>query len=297
MKNFLDINLIDKLDLDNILLLSEKLKIMNQSNQPIKQLFQNKSITMIFLKPSTRTRLSFARGFSLLGGQNIILDSNNSHFSAGEKTSDSAKIISSYTDIIMFRGYKHQDLIDLAEYSTVPVINGLTDYSHPCQVLSDIFTIQEEKGSLEQQKIVWIGDSNNMLVSWIHSAKKFNFKLHIASPNIYLMDKELHNNIIIHDNIIDAIKDADVVNTDCWNSMGNKDNSDVLQPYQVNRELFNYANKNAIFMHCLPAYRGKEVTDEIIDSPNSVVFTQAKNRLYVQQAIMLKCMGYQINEI
>ena len=259
---------------------------------------------MIFEKSSTRTRLSFEAGMKKLGGDAIFLSSRDIQLGRGETIEDSARVISRYVDIIMIRTFEHQRLIKFAEYSTVPVINALTDLLHPCQVLADLFTIKEKLGDIEHIKVAFVGDGNNMANSWIYAAALVGFELNVATPVdcapsgrvVYDAFKiNPHAKIILTDNPKEAVKDADVIYTDVWASMGEEAQKEkkheLLKSYQVNKELVSYAKDDYIFMHCLPAHRKEEVEADIIDSEHSVVWSEAENRTYAQLAVIMKLIG------
>ena len=233
---------------------------------------------MIFTKSSTRTRVSFEVGMTQLGGYPLFLSSNDIQLGRGESIYDTAKVLERMLDGIMIRTYAHQDVLDLAEYANIPVINALTDLLHPCQVLADLMTTYEHKGKLEGLKLAYIGDGNNMAHSLMYGCAKAGMDCAIATPENY-----------------QAIKNADVVYTDTWVSMGQEaekaERQKIFMPYQVNGELFKNAADDAVFMHCLPAYRGFEVTEEVIDGPQSVIFDEAENRLHAQKAVMATLMG------
>ena len=255
-----------------------------------------RTLAMIFEKPSTRTRISFEVAMTELGGSAIYLDAKNMQMGRGETIEDTAKVLGRYLDGIMIRATKHETLLQMATHSNVPVINGLTNLSHPCQTFADIMTFEEKLGDIENKTIAWIGDGNNMANSWIHAAKVFNFKLSLACPKGRLPQKDVINwaiknnaDIEITDEPKKAVKNADAILTDTWVSMGEEgmDNPEkIFNNFQVNEALFKEANENAIFMHCLPAHRGQEVTKEIIDGPRSVVWDEAENRLHIQKSIL-----------
>jgi ornithine carbamoyltransferase len=255
-----------------------------------------KQLIMIFEKNSTRTRVSFEVGINQLGGSAIYLSGKDSQIGRGEPIEDTAGVLSRYGDIIMIRTYEHETLKDLAKNSSIPVINGLTDYSHPCQIMADILTIEESFDShIDGKTIAWFGDVNNVLVSWLHAAEKFGFKLNIATP--FEVDQKFLNNdnIKLFDDPLEAAKSADVITTDTWVSMGEGDQAREkrakLQNFQVNDKIMHQAKKDAIFLHCLPAHRGDEVTADIIDGKQSVIYDEAENRLHVQKAIMIYCLS------
>ena len=254
------------------------------------------TLAMIFEKPSTRTRISFEVAMTELGGSAIYLDAKSMQMGRGETIADTAKVLGRYLDGIMIRASKHETLLQMAKYSNIPVINGLTDLSHPCQTLADIMTFEEKLGSIENKTIAWIGDGNNMANSWIHAANVFNFKIRLACPNGRMPDASIvkwardnDTDIKITEDPIVTSKNADAILTDTWVSMGDEDIKEpekIFNNFQVNEELFKLASENAIFMHCLPAHRGQEVTEDIIDGPRSVVWDEAENRLHIQKAIL-----------
>ena len=292
IKNFIDIDNFDKKELKKILIFAKKIK----SKRNLKSsLLHNKSLGLIFEKQSMRTRLSFSIGMQKLGGNVIELDINKIGFGTRESYKDLLNVMSQYLDVLLIRNDNHEILKQLASFNILPIINGLSDYSHPCQILSDIFTIEEKLGSIERQKISWLGDFNNVLVSLIQAAEIFEFQLNILIPEAcknnakkHLKNKKLKF-IKFHDEFKKGLKGADCVMTDVWTSMGKKNNKQkkqILSEFQVNDKIMNLANKNAIFMHCLPAHRNEEVTDSVIDGKQSVVLEQASNRMFVQQAIL-----------
>ena len=301
MRSFTDIKDLSKSDIEAILFRTkqEKKVIAEKGNLGIEKILLGKTVALIFEKPSTRTRVSFEVGISQLGGYSSVLQASDIQLSRGESISDTARVLSKYVDLIIVRCFEHQMMIDLAKNSSVPVINGLTDQSHPCQVMADILTIEENKGSLLNQNILWIGDGNNVSRSWVEASSLYNFQITLCTPKefslpIKLIENSIANgaNITIDYEPESAINNKDVIITDTWSSMGdnsiNKENS--LKPYQVNRELIKKARKDAVFMHCLPAHRGKEVTNEVIDSNQSIVFAGAENRLHVQRSIIWWCL-------
>jgi len=302
MKNFTDIKDISKDDIEDILrrTKNEKKIIKDNGIQAIEKILMGKTVALIFEKPSTRTRVSFEVGISQQGGSTTVLQSSDIQLSRGETVADTAKVLSNYVDLIVIRCFKHQTMIDFANNSSVPVINGLTDQSHPCQVISDILTIEENKGHLSKQNLLWIGDGNNVARSWLEASTVTNLNLTICTPkHLSLSDNLIESSVRNGANVIvdydpkNAITNKSVVITDTWNSMGdgsaNKENS--LMPYQVNKNLMTKAAKSAVFMHCLPAHRGHEVTEEVIDSKQSLVFEGAENRLHVQRSIIWWCLN------
>jgi len=259
-----------------------------------------KTLAMIFDKPSTRTRVSFDVAMRQLGGEAILLTAQEMQLGRGETLADTARVLSRYVDAIMIRILDHEAVAELARHATVPVINGLTRRSHPCQVLADVMTFEEKRGSIRGRKVAWTGDSNNVLASWMHAAERFDFQLRVATPTElrpkkWLMDwiKSSGAAIKIGVDPEDAVKDADCVVTDTWVSMGDRDaktRHNMLKRYQVNARLMAKAKSDALFMHCLPAHRGQEVTDDVMDGPQSVVFDEAENRLHAQKGLLAWCL-------
>jgi ornithine carbamoyltransferase len=262
-----------------------------------------KALAMIFEKPSTRTRVSFELGMRQLGGEAIVLERDGSQLGRGETVADTARVLSRYVDIIMLRTTKEEKLIELAEHATVPIINGLTDRTHPCQLMSDVMTFEEHLGPIAGRKIAWSGDGNNMATSWIHAAERFGFELHLACPPELRPPQDVVDwatgrgaRIVIASDVEAAVADADCVVTDTWISMGDADSSDrhnLLRAYQVDERLMKLANPKAIFMHCLPAHRGEEVAASVIDGPQSVIWDEAENRLHAQKGILYWCLKSQ----
>ncbi|WP_374303051.1 ornithine carbamoyltransferase [Ferrovibrio sp.] len=258
-------------------------------------------LAMIFEKPSTRTRLSFDSAMRQLGGETIVVRADELQINRGESIADTAKILSANVDAIMMRTGKAQNLADLAANASVPVINGLTDDSHPCQVMADVMTFEEKRGPIRGRKLAWVGDGNNMATSLIHAAVLFGFRLDLACPaelqpdaRVLKWAAERQGQVNVTSDPAQAASDADCLITDTWVSMGMKDaerRHRILAPYQVNAALMQKAAKDAIFMHCLPAHRGEEVTPDVIDGPQSVVFDEAENRLHAQKAILAWCFG------
>jgi len=259
------------------------------------------TLAMIFEKPSTRTRVSFDVAMRQLGGQTLSLNNSDLQLGRGESIADTARVLSRYVDAIMIRANSHETLLDLARYATVPVINGLTDRSHPCQIMADILTFEEHRGPIKGKIVAWVGDGNNVAVSWMHAAVRFGFELRIACPDELRPEAEAvdwakreKGAISYTADAAKAVQDADCVVTDTWVSMGQTDaprRKKILAPYAVDGRLMKLAAKDSIFMHCLPAYRGKEVTEDVIDGPQSVVFDEAENRLHAQKAILAWCLG------
>jgi ornithine carbamoyltransferase len=260
-----------------------------------------KSLAMIFDRPSTRTRVSFDLAMRELGGETIMLTGAEMQLGRGESIADTARVLSRYVDAIMIRILDHRDMEELARHATVPVINGLTKASHPCQVMADVLTFEEHRGPIKGRKIAWSGDYNNVLSSWIDASARFGFSIDIACP------KELQPSakriadaraagarVTLGDDPMKAVAGAAAIISDCWVSMGDEDEGrrhNLLAPYQVNEHLMQAAASDAIFMHCLPAHRGEEVTDAVIDGPQSVVFDEAENRLHAQKGVLAWCLG------
>jgi ornithine carbamoyltransferase len=286
----------------DILKLAKKLKQKFRDREEYK-IFNNKSLVMIFAKPSARTRVSFETGFEWMGGHALFLGPNDIGIGKREAIKDISRLLSRYNDIIMARLFDHSHILELAENSTIPVINGLTDYNHPCQVMSDIFTIWETRGSLDDLKVTYIGDGNNIVHSWLHLAQKFPMEFVCACPENYEPNSDTVNDssgagvsrVSVSHDPKNSVKNTDVVYTDVWASMGQKGEAEmrekIFQPFQVDGDLMAATGKNTLFMHCLPAERGREVTDEVIEADYSIVFEQAENRLHVQNAIMVTLAG------
>ena len=292
IKHFIDLDNFTKTELKNILSFAIKIK---KNQKKYSNILNNKSLGLLFEKESTRTRVSFNIGIQRLGGNVIELDSKKIGFGKRESISDVLQVLSQYIDALMIRNNSHEELIQCASYNKISIINGLSNYSHPCQVLSDIFTITEKLGEIENKQITWLGDFNNVLNSLIHAAEIFNFKLNILIPKkiMKMAKKKLDNKKLVNSNFCydfdKALKNSDCVMTDTWISMGEKKSQSklkMLKKFQVNDLIMKKAKKQAIFMHCLPAHRNEEVTDSVIDSNKSLVWEQAKNRIYVQQSIL-----------
>jgi ornithine carbamoyltransferase len=303
-KSLISINDLTLEEIYQIFDLAKSLKEKLLAGEPHK-LLEGKTLGMIFSKPSTRTRISFEVGIYQLGGIGLYFNQNDLQLKKSENIQDTAKVLSRYLSGIMIRTFDHQDVIDLAKYGSIPVINGLTDLLHPCQVLTDLFTVREKKRKLQGLKLAYIGDGNNMAHSLLHGCSKVGMDIAIASPSGYKPNEEIVKNsqinakymnsrIEILDDPVAAVKNADVVYTDVWASMGQEAEAQQrkkkFQEYQVNPQLVKNAKEDYIFMHCLPAHRGEEVVNEVADSPNSVIFDEAENRLHVQKAIMALLM-------
>jgi ornithine carbamoyltransferase len=303
-KSLIEINHLSLEEIYQIFDLSRTLKEKQNTGEPHK-LLEGKTLGMIFSKPSTRTRISFEAGIYQLGGMGMYFNQNDLQLKKSESVSDTAKVLSRYLNGIMIRTFDHQDVIDLAKFGSIPVINGLTDLHHPCQVLTDLFTILEKRRTLKGLKLVYIGDGNNMAHSLLHGCSKVGMDITIASPSGYLplksiVDESMVNakymgsKIEITEDPVKAVSGADIIYTDVWASMGQEKEAAERRKkfieYQVNSKLVKNAKDDYLFMHCLPAHRGDEVTDEICDSLNSVIFDEAENRLHVQKAIMALVM-------
>ena len=307
MKNFLNISDLSSHELRKILeeakIRKSKRKDLNKSAADFNPPFAGKSMVMIFEKPSTRTRISFDIAAKQLGGSSIILNPDVIHYGKGDESiKDTAKVLSEYADIIMMRTSSHKNLAEFAKYSEIPVINGLSEQSHPCQIMSDILTIEEIKGNIKNKTIAWLGDgNNNMSNSYIEASARFGFKFIIGCPDKYKPNKNIiawvkknKANITITKNPNEAVKNADCIMTDKWVSMNDKvdkiKKKKILKSYQVNKKIMKLAKPDSIFMHCLPVGRGEEVTDEVIDGKQSVIWTQALNRVHAQKSIINWCL-------
>ena len=297
VRHFLDISSVDKDSLKGIIASAHEMKSSDKSNKPL----DGKMLAMIFDKPSTRTRVSFDVGMRQLGGETIILSGAEMQLGRGETVADTARVLSRYVDAIMIRTTDHARVLELAENATVPVINGLTDDTHPCQIMADVMTIEEKLGTSDSKKVVWTGDGNNVLNSLIEASSVFGYELEIAVPKGHEPDskyldwaKQRGARIKLGHDANTAVMGADCVVTDTWASMGSEEEAaghNTFMPYQVNDDLMKKAKDDAIFMHCLPAHRGEEVTDSVIDSRQSVVFDEAENRLHAQKAILTWCLN------
>lgn len=298
-KDFISIADLTRDEIFEIFELTRKLKEMVKKREE-HHLLKGYTLAMIFAKPSARTRISFETGIYQLGGYALYLAPTDIGIGKREAVKDIARVISRYNDLIMARLFAHSDMEELAAYATVPVINGLTDYNHPCQIMADAFTILEHRGTLQDLKIVYIGDGNNIAHSWINFASRVPIHLTICTPRDYQPDANTLKNardagistIEILSDPIEAVEDADIVYTDVWASMGQEEEAEIrkkiFQPYQVNSALLKHAKPDVKVMHCLPAHRGDEITDEVLDGPHSIVFDEAENRMHVQKAIMVK---------
>ena len=300
-RSFLDLDQISSEELRRILDIAGELKKNRAAARvaAVKPL-AGRTLAMIFDKPSTRTRVSFDVAMRELGGETIMLTGAEMQLGRGETIADTARVLSRYVDAIMIRILSQEDLDELARHATVPVINGLTKATHPCQVMADVMTFEEHRGPIAGRTIAWTGDSNNVLASWIHAAQRFGFAINVATPRELspppaLIEWARKGGAKIEQTTdpFAAVRGADCVVTDCWVSMGDAEDShrhNLLAPYQVNARLMAEAAKDALFMHCLPAHRGEEVTDEVIDGPQSVVFDEAENRLHAQKGVLAWCL-------
>ena len=305
-KDLLSIHDLTVDEVDMILTFAAELKSMQQSGIPHKFL-EGKTLGMIFEKSSTRTRVSFEVGMYQLGGNALFLSNRDLQLGRGEPIKDTARVLSRYLDGIMIRTFGHDRVVELAKYADIPIINGLTDLLHPCQVLTDLLTIKEHKGkNLKNLKMAYVGDGNNMTNSYLYGAAKVGMTLCVATPKNYRPNQEVFENALNDaketdaklewfEDPIEAVKNADIVVTDTWASMGQESEHDerkkIFAPYQVNNELLSHADKRAIVMHCLPAYRGEEVTEEVFEANANVIFDEAENRLHTQKAIMALTMA------
>jgi len=304
-KHFLDLDQVDPKTLRQILDQGKAMK-KSRANGGHDQPLAGKTLAMIFEKPSTRTRVSFEVGMRELGGETIMLGRTDTQLGRGETIADTARVLSRYVDIIMMRTTVEEKLLEMAKYATVPVINGLTDKTHPCQLMADVMTYEEHRGSIKGKSVAWSGDGNNMATSWIHAAVQFDFELRIACPpeltppaDVVQWAEKSKGRIQIGHDPEKLVSGADCVVTDTWVSMGDEDpqspsaarRHNLLRGYQVDKHLMKQAKKDAIFMHCLPAHRGEEVTADVIDGPQSVVFDEAENRLHAQKSILAWCLS------
>lgn len=298
-RHFLDIHELESADLRRIVDLGRDLK--GEGGRTAAERLPRKTLAMIFDKPSTRTRVSFEVAIKALGGDAVVLNAKDMQLGRGETIEDTARVLSRYVDAIMIRTDSHAKLRQLAAAADVPVINGLTDFSHPCQIMADIMTFEEHRGPIRGKTLAWTGDGNNVATSWIHAAQRFDFNLNIACPEALSPDpdvvtwaEERQARVRIVADPKEAVAGADAVMTDVWVSMGDAEadrRRRLLQPYQVNDGLMAAAKPETLFLHCLPAHREEEVTAEVIDGPQSVVFDQAENRLHAQKGILAWCLG------
>ncbi len=299
MRHFLDLDQFESATLRHILEQGAAFKSDPEgSGRPL----AGKTLAMIFEKPSTRTRVSFEVGMRQLGGEVVMLGNGDSQLNRGETIADTARVLSRFVDVILIRTDEVQKLEDLAAHASVPVINGLTDASHPCQIMADIMTLEERLGAIDGKCVAWVGDGNNVAASWLHAAARFDFTLRVATPPELGLPAPLLEwakgegaDVSAHSQADEAVAGADCVVTDTWVSMGDDAEREsrlkLLDPYRVDEALMNHAAPHAIFLHCLPAHRGEEVTTQVIDGPQSAVWDEAENRLYAQKGILTWCLG------
>ena len=297
--HFLDLDLLDAASLRAILDSAAALKLGAAERD--EKALEGKVMALIFERPSTRTRVSFQVAMSQMGGQTVVLAPEDTQLGRGESMADTARVLSEYVDGIMIRAERHETLRELARFSGVPVINGLTDKSHPCQLMADIMTFEEHSGPIAGRVVAWSGDGNNVAASWVHAAVRFGFELRLACPESLGPDSDIvrwaeseGGRVTVSEDPVEAVSDADCVVTDTWFSMGLDDDAErqkVLAPFQVNENLMAHAKSGALFMHCLPAHRGQEVTANVIDGPHSVVWQGAGNRLHAQKGILHWCLS------
>ncbi|MHB2208976.1 ornithine carbamoyltransferase [Methylobacterium sp. CM6257] len=300
-RHFLDLKDFSGADLRRVLDASAAIKARRRKGElAAERPLTGKILAMVFDRPSTRTRVSFDVAMRELGGETLMLTGSEMQLGRGETIGDTAQVLSRFVDAIMIRILDHGQMLELAEYATVPVINALTKVSHPCQIMADVLTFEEHRGPIKGRTVAWSGDANNVLASWVHAAARFDFTLNIASPpelapppGLIAWAKQEGADVHVTTDAFAAVDGADAVVTDCWVSMGDDDEAhrhNLLSPYQVNAKLMAAAKPDAIFMHCLPAHRGEEVTAEVMDGPNSVVFDEAENRLHAQKGILAWCL-------
>ena len=303
VRNFCDLSDFSGAELRLILNEASRIKARRQKGKLAEERpLAGKTLAMIFDKPSTRTRVSFDVGMRELGGETLMLTGTEMQLGRGETIADTARVLSRFVDMIMIRILDHEAMLELAANASVPVINGLTKRTHPCQIMADVMTFEEHRGPIKGRTVAWTGDINNVMTSWIHAAQLFDFTLKIAAPPAFPLPKAIADwakehgtKLVLTDDAVEAARGADAVVTDCWVSMGDEEEErfrhNLLKPYQVNERLMSHAASDALFMHCLPAHRGEEVTDGVMDGPQSVVFDEAENRLHAQKGIMSWCLG------
>ena len=297
IRHFLDLDLVGQAELRRIVEAGQRLKAARRAGGQAARPLAGKTLAMIFEKPSTRTRVSFEQAVRQLGGDAIVLERESSQLGRGETVADTARVLSRYVDAIMLRCTREEKLLELAANADVPVINGLTDRTHPCQIMADVMTFEEHRGPIGGRAIAWSGDGNNMATSWIHAAVQFGFELRLATPaelpppsDVMAWARARGARVHVTADPVEAVSGADCVVTDVWISMGDTgaaDHHNLLAPYRVDSAMMGHARDDAIFMHCLPAHRGEEVTAAVIDGPQSVVWDEAENRLHAQKGILL----------
>ncbi len=306
MRHFLDIHNVNAGDLRGILDQAKSMKDARAGRprgaEDDTRALAGRMVALLFEKPSTRTRVSFDVGTRQLGGRTLILSGSEIQLGHGETIADTARVLSRYVDLVMIRTFEEESLLELARHASAPVINGLTNRTHPCQVMADVMTFEEHRGPIAGRKVVWVGDGNNVCASFLHAAGQFGFELVVTGPEDLTPEAEFVElarakgaSVELNSDPVKAVSGADLVVTDTWISMHDspaikESRRRQLQPYQVNEELMAHAKSDALFMHCLPAHRGEEATDEVLDGPNSKIFDEAENRLHVQKAIMRWCL-------
>ncbi|GLS18473.1 ornithine carbamoyltransferase [Labrys miyagiensis] len=301
LKHFLDLSEISAPELRTVLDLAASIKSQRVKGAvAVERPLTGKVLAMVFEQPSTRTRVSFDVGMRELGGETLMLTGAEMQLGRGETIADTARVLSRYVDAVMIRMLDHAAVRELAANASIPVINGLTKLSHPCQIMADVLTYEEHRGPIKGKTVTWTGDANNVLASWIEAAQRFDFTMRVAAPGELTVRQELvdwmkanRGRLEISTDPFEMADGADCIVTDCWVSMGDKEGHrhNLLKPYQVNAKLMAAAKPDALFMHCLPAHRGEEVTDEVIDGPQSVVFDEAENRLHAQKGVLAWCFG------
>ena len=307
MRHFLDIHNVNAGDLRGILDQAKSMKDARAGRprgaEDDTRALAGRMVALLFEKPSTRTRVSFDVGTRQLGGRTLILSGSEIQLGHGETIADTARVLSRYVDLVMIRTFEEESLLELARHASAPVINGLTNRTHPCQVMADVMTFEEHRGQIAGRKVVWVGDGNKVCASFLHAAGQFGFELVVTGPEDLTPEAEFVElarakgaSVELNSDPVKAVSGADLVVTDTWISMHDspaikESRRRQLQPYQVNEELMAHAKSDALFMHCLPAHRGEEATDEVLDGPNSKIFDEAENRLHVQKAIMRWCLG------
>jgi ornithine carbamoyltransferase len=307
LKHFLDLSDVPAAQLRDVLDIAAAIKAKRVKGQvAAERPLTGKTLAMVFEQPSTRTRVSFDVGMRELGGETLMLTGAEMQLGRGETIADTARVLSRYVDAIMIRMLDHAAVRELARNATVPVINGLTKLSHPCQIMADILTYEEHRGPIKGKIVTWQGDANNVLTSWIEAAQRFDFTMRVASPSelsvapeVVAWAKDNGARLELGTDALEMADGADCIVTDCWVSMGDKEEHrhNLLRPYQVDGLLMAAAKPDALFMHCLPAHRGEEVTDEVIDGPQSVVFDEAENRLHAQKGVLAWCLGQTSSQI
>jgi ornithine carbamoyltransferase len=302
VRHFLDLSAVPASTLRHIIDEAHRRKALWRKGRPSSDRpLAGHTLALIFDKPSTRTRVSFDVAMRQMGGETLMLTGKEMQLGRGETIADTARVLSRFVEAVAIRILDHSAMMELAAHATIPIINALTKRSHPCQIMADVMTFEEHIGPIAGRTVAWCGDGNNVLASWIHAAQRFDFTLRVAtpptlapSPDIVRWAEAEGTSLVVTTDPFEAVNEADCIVTDCWLSMGDEEKTSrhvALKPYQVNERLMAAASPTAIFMHCLPAHRGEEVTDEIIDGPQSVVFDEAENRMHVQKSILAWCLG------